>query len=162
MQLAVLRDKISVVINMLCNFYKHEVLDSIITDDDEWLSEKNYELIKKCFSKEERPTPSVSEFKKRYRKKLFKGGKLSLPNYCLGECGKLFHIRRMGELEHKREVVFMTRAKELVQGLHQQTQQGICVPGGINTLVRSFTATYYFRGIRERHTKSLHRHMQIV
>lgn len=62
MQLAVLRDKISVVINMLCNFYKHEVLDSIITDDDEWLSEKNYELIKKCFSKEESPTPSLSEF----------------------------------------------------------------------------------------------------
>ena len=124
MQLAVLRDKVSVVINMLC---KHEVLDSNITDDDEWLSEKIYELIKKCFSKEDSPTPSVSEFKKRYRKKLFKAGKLSLPNYCLGECGKVFHIRSTGEVEHKREVVFMTRAKELVQGLHQQTQQGICV-----------------------------------
>ena len=53
----------------------------------------------------------------------------------------------MGEVGHKREVVFMTRAEELVKGLHQQTQQGICLPGGINTLVRSFTATYYFRGI---------------
>ena len=37
------------------------VLNSIITH--EWLSEKNFESIKKCFSEEDSPTPSVSEFK---------------------------------------------------------------------------------------------------
>ena len=50
---------------------------------------------------------------------------------------------------HKREVVFMKRAIELVKDLHQQTNEGICAPGGINTLVRSFTATFYFKGIRK-------------
>ena len=117
--------------------------------NDDWLSEKNYKMIKQCFSKDHCHIPSVTEFKKRYRRKLFKGGKLSLPNYCLGKAETLFHIRRAGTVEHKRKVVFMKRAKNIVKELHQQTNEGNCVPGGINTLVRSFTATYYFKGIRK-------------
>ena len=107
------------------------------------------ELIKLSLSTECSHSPSVSGFRKKYRKKLFKGGKVSLPNYCLGVCGKLFHISRVGKVEHKREVVFMKRAIEIVKDLHQKTNEGICAPGGINTLVRSFTATFYFKGIRK-------------
>ena len=43
----------------------------------------------------------------------------------------------------------MKKAKEIVKSLHQQSKKGVCVPGGINTLVRSFTAMYYCRGIRQ-------------
>ena len=41
------------------------------------------------------------------------------------------------------------RAKEIVKALHQQTAEGVCVPGGINTLVRSFTANYFCKNIRK-------------
>ena len=41
------------------------------------------------------------------------------------------------------------RAKEIVKALHQQTATGVCVPGGINTLVRSFTANYFCKNIRK-------------
>ena len=36
-----------------------------------------------------------------------------------------------------------------MRALHQPKAEGVCVPGGINTLVRSFTATYYCKGIRK-------------
>ena len=102
-------------------------------------------MIKKCLSIECCSDPSVLDFKK---KKLFKGGKTTAPNYCLDEHGTLCHIARVRNVEQKREVVSADKAKEIVQSMHQQKKKGICVPGGINTLVRSFTSVYYYRGIR--------------
>ena len=46
-----------------------------------------------------------------------------------------------------REVVVLDKAKEIVRGLHQPKAEGVCVSGGINALVRSFTSTYYCKGI---------------
>ena len=48
-----------------------------------------------------------------------------------------------------REVVVLDRAKEIVRGLHQPKAEGVCVPRGINALVRSFTSTYYCKGIQK-------------
>ena len=49
----------------------------------------------------------------------------------------------------RKEVVVVEKAKEIVRALHQPKAEGVCVPGGINTLVRSFTATYFCKGIRK-------------
>ena len=49
----------------------------------------------------------------------------------------------------KGPVNVMHASKEVVKALHQQRGEGVCVPGGINTLVRSFTATYFCKGIRK-------------
>ena len=67
----------------------------------------------------------------------------------LNDHGTLFHIKRIHKTEQKFEVVSVSRAKELVRLMHQHKAEGICVPGGINTLVRSFTANYYCKGIRK-------------
>ena len=72
-----------------------------------------------------------------------------MPNFCLNDHGTLFHIKRIRKTEQKFEVVSVSRAKELVRLMHQHKAEDICVPGGINTLVRSFTANYYCRGIRK-------------
>ena len=106
-------------------------------------------MIKKCLTGEYSADPSVCDFKKTYRKKLFKAGNTSTPNFCLNDHGTLFHIKRIRKTEQKCEVVSVSRAKELVRLMHQHKAEGICVPGGINTLVRSFTANYYCRGIRK-------------
>ena len=104
-------------------------------------------MIKKCLVADASSDPAVSEFKKHFRKKLFKSGKIAEPNYCIDEHGKLFNITRVRGTEQRREVVVRERAKEIVKALHQQTGEGVCVPRGINTLVRSFTATYFCKGI---------------
>ena len=70
-----------------------------------------------------------------------------MPNFCLDSKGSLLHIKHVGSAEEKREVVTLKKAKELVLNMHQRSE-GICNPGGINTLVRSFSSTYYYKGIR--------------
>ena len=59
----------------------------------------------------------------------------------------LLHIKRVGGTEEKREVVTASRARELVKAMHRHTE-GVCNPGGINTLENSFSSTFYYRGIR--------------
>ena len=120
-----------------------------VGEDDEWLNESNCEMIKKCLMDEWSTDPAVCEFKKIFRKKLFKSGKVAETNYCIDEQGKLFHIKQIQKTEQRREVVVRGRAKEIVKALHQQTATGVCVPGGINTLVRSFTANYFCKNIRK-------------
>ena len=78
----------------------------------------------------------------------YKAGKIAQPNFCIDEHGTLFHITRMGKTEVRKEVV-VEKAKEIVRALHQPKAEGVCVPGGINTPVWSFTATYYCKGIRK-------------
>ena len=63
------------------------------------------------------------------------------------DTGSVLHITRKGNNEKKREVVTVTKAREPVTRMHERSE-GICNPGGINMLVRSFSATYYCRGIR--------------
>ena len=106
-------------------------------------------MIRKCLSAECGSDPAVSDFKRRFCKKLYKAGKIVQPNIYVDEHGTLFHITRKGKMDVRKEVVVVEKAKEIVRGLHQPKAEGVCVPGGINTLVRSFTATYYFRGIRK-------------
>lgn len=102
-------------------------------------------MIRKCL--ECNGDTSVSEFRRIHRKKLFKGGKVSMPNFCLDETGTLLHIKRMGKTKEKREVVTVEKAKKIVQSMHQHAED-VCNPGGINTLVRSFSSTYYCKKIR--------------
>lgn len=61
--------------------------------------------------------------------------------------GVLLHIKRVQGREEKREVVTASRAQELVMAMHNRTE-GVCNPGGTNTLENTFSATYYYRGIR--------------
>ena len=77
--------------------------------EDEWLNESNCEMIKKCLMADASSDPAVSEFKKHFRKKLFKSGKIAEPNYCIDEHGKLFHITRVRGTEQRREVVVRER-----------------------------------------------------
>ena len=102
-------------------------------------------MIKKCL--ENSTDPSVTTFRQINRKKLFKGGKKSMPNFCLDGNGALLRIRRVGAREEKREVVTLAKGKELVKSMHQRAQ-GVCNPGGINPLVRTFSSAYYCRRIR--------------
>ena len=46
-----------------------------------------------------------------------------------------------------RVVVTASRARELLKAMHTHST-GICNPGGINSLDKSFSFTYYYRGIR--------------
>ena len=46
-----------------------------------------------------------------------------------------------------REVVTASRAREIVKAMHNRSA-GICNPGGINMLEKSFSSTYCYRGIR--------------
>ena len=85
-------------------FFLYDTIVKFCTEDD-WLSEPNCKMIKKCVSVECCSDPSVLDFKKKYRKKLFKGVKITAPNYCLDEHGTLYHILRVRNVEQKREVV---------------------------------------------------------
>ena len=103
-------------------------------------------MIKKCLQKS--TDPLVVDYRKMHRKKLFKGGNKASPNFCLDGNGSLLHITRVGEREEKRVVVTAKKAKELVKSMHERSE-GICNPGGINTLENSFSSIYYCRGIRQ-------------
>ena len=100
---------------------------------------------KKCF--QHTKDVAVLEFCRTHRKKLYKGGNKSLPNFTLDTNGVLLHIKRVGQREEMREVVTASRARELVKAMHTHST-GICNPGGINSLEKSFSSTYYYRGIR--------------
>ena len=102
-------------------------------------------MIKRCFQHDNDPT--VLEFSRTHRKGLYKGGNKSFPNFTLNSDGVLLHIKRIGHRQETREVVTSSRAGEIVKGMHIHNA-GICNPGGINMLEKSFSSTYYFRGIR--------------
>ena len=101
-------------------------------------------MLKKCFQRSN--DPAVLEFTRTHRKKLFKGGNKSYPNFRLDNEGVLLHIKRIGQRQETREVVTAGRAREIVQSMHNHSA-GICNPGGINVMEKSFSATN-FRGIR--------------
>ena len=103
-------------------------------------------MIKKCLQSS--TDPLVVDYRKMHRKKLFKGGNKASPNFCLDGNGSLLHITRVGEREEKRVVVTAKKARELVKSMHERSE-GICNPGGINTLENSFSSIYYCRGIRQ-------------
>ena len=113
--------------------------------DNSWITSSNLELIKKCLQEDK--DPAVLEFCKTHIKKLYKGGNKSLPNFTVYSNGVLLHIKQVGGREEKREVVTASRARELVKAMHSHTE-GVCNPGGINTLENSFSSTFYYRGIR--------------
>ena len=115
------------------------------SSDESWITNSNIEMIKKCF--QQTKDPAILEFCKTHRKKLYKGGNKSLPNFTLDSNGVLLHIKRVGQREEMREVVTASRARELVKAMHNRSA-GICNPGGINALEKSFCSTYYYRGIR--------------
>ena len=102
-------------------------------------------MIKRCL--QNTPDPVVIDFCKTYRKKLFKGGNKALPNFSIEDNGVLVHIKRIGKREERRKVVTKTEANEIVKALHIHSD-GVCNPGGINSLENYFCSTYYYRGIR--------------
>ena len=57
-----------------------------VGEDDEWLNESNCEMIKKCLMDEWSTDPAVCEFKKIFRKKLFKSGKVATAEMNRGSC----------------------------------------------------------------------------
>ena len=92
------------------------------------------------------------------RKKLYKGGKLDQPFFCLGEvhhrtvlCGILYTRGRIDS----RQVVTAEQAYQIVLKLHQDVHSNTCKPGGINAIVAQFTMTYYCGGIRSNVEKLL-------
>ena len=113
-------------------------------NEDSWITSSNTEMIK-CFQQSR--DVAVLEFCRTHRKKLYKGGNKSLPNSTLDTNGVLLHIKRVGQREEMRVVVTASRARELLKAMHTHST-GICNPGGINSLDKSFSFTYYYRGIR--------------
>ena len=111
-------------------------------NDESWITSSNMEMIKKCF--QETNDPAVLEFCRTYRKKFYKGGNKSLPNFTVDDNGVLLHNKRVGQREEMREVVTASRAREIVKAMHNRSA-GICNPGGINMLEKSFSC---YRGIR--------------
>ena len=97
-------------------------------------------MIKRCL--QNTPDPVVIDFCKTYCKKLFKGGNKALPNFSIEDNGVLVHIKRIGKREERRKVVTKTEANEIVKALHIHSD-GVCNPGGINSLEKSFCSTYY-------------------
>ena len=114
-------------------------------NDESWITSSNMEMIKKCF--QETNDPAILEFCRTYRNKLYKGGNKSLPNFTVDGNGVLLHIKRVGQREEMREVVTASRAREIVKAMHNRSA-GIYNPGGINMLEKSFSSTYFYRGIR--------------
>ena len=116
-----------------------------------WLTDKTCEMIMLCLSSETSSDPSVAEFRKMYRKKIYKGGKLSSPNFCIEEDANhdrvLCRISRYRGKVSTRQILTSVRAKEVITAMHCH-DGGVCAPGGINALVSKFTAKYYCRGIR--------------
>jgi hypothetical protein len=127
----------------------HCIATTFHVEIDEWLDNSKCEMIRKCLMAEYASDPAVCGFKKRFRKKLYKAGRISQPNFCINEHGTLFHITRVRNKEIQREVVVVGKAKEILRSMHQPKSEGVCVPGGINSLVRLFTASYYCKGIRK-------------
>ena len=100
----------------------------------------------------QRPNDDDSKrFRLENRKKLYKGGKLSQPFFCLGEVNNqtvlccILYTR--GRIE-TRQVISMAQAHNIVTNLHKHTSSNTCKPGGINAIVGQFTMTYYCKGIR--------------
>ena len=91
--------------------------------------------------------PAILEFRTTNRKRLYKGGNKSFPNFTVDANDVLLHIKRIGKREKKREVVDAIRAREIIKALHTHASV-VCNPGGINALEKSFLLTYYYRRIR--------------
>ena len=81
-------------------------------------------MIRKCLSVECGNDPAVTDFK-RFRKKLYKAGKIAQPNFYVDEHGTLFHITRKGKMNVRKEVVVVEKAKEIVRRLHQPKAEGV-------------------------------------
>ena len=115
----------------------------------DWLTE---DICQQIVCMLQRPNDDDSKrFRVANRKKLYKGGKLSLPFFCLGDvnnktvlCGILYTHGRI----ETRQVVSMTQAHHIVTNLHKDMSSNTCKPVGIDALVGHFTMTYYCKGIR--------------
>ena len=115
----------------------------------DWLTE---DICQQIVCMLQRPNDDDSErFRVANRKKLYKGGKLSLPFFCLGDVNNKTILCRIsythGRVE-TRQVVSMSQAHHIVTNLHKDVSSNTCKPGGINALVGQFTMTYYYKGIR--------------
>ena len=107
----------------------------------------------------ENPNDDTSkQFRINNRKKLYKGGKLGCPYYCLGEVNDqtvLCRIMYTRQRVESRRVLSHSQACDVVMKLHKDSDGKTCKPGGINALVSLFTMTYYYKGIRSVVTKVL-------
>ena len=62
-------------------------------------------MIKKWLGGCDDDDQAVADFKKKHRKKLYKSGKVSQPNYCLDKHGTLYRMTSVRNSLQKREVV---------------------------------------------------------
>ena len=115
----------------------------------DWLTE---DICRQIVSMLQRPNDDDSKrFRLANRKKLYKGGKLNQPFFCLGEVNNQTVLCRVsytrGRIE-TRQVISMAQAHNIVTNLHKDVSSNTCKPGGINAIVGRFTMTYYCKGIR--------------
>ena len=120
---------------------------------DEWLNDGNIEMIKKCLSPEFKNETEVIEFRKLYRKKLYKGGNVSKPNFEMNENCKhgivLCKVVYSQKGKTAQEILTRTQAFNIVLELHKDSETHVCNQGGINSIVRLFNSRYYYKGIRQ-------------
>ncbi len=118
----------------------------------DWLSECVCQLILRSLNPQTQQDQEVVDFVRVHRKKLYKGGRKSEPNFCIGENSHhetvLCRLMRSKNRIEAREVVTTARAHQIVESLHSSAP-GVCNPGGINSIVGLFTCKYYYKGIRK-------------
>ena len=115
----------------------------------EWLNDENCQQILYMLQNPE--DEKSKQFRTSNRKKLYKGGKLDLPFFCLGEVNHETVLCRVmytrGRVESRR-VVTNLQARTIIENMHRDLNNDVCKPGGINALVGQFTLSYYCKGIR--------------
>jgi len=118
-------------------------------------------MIKKRLNPEFKKEAEVIEFRKLHRKKLYKGGNVSKPNFEMNEnCN---HEMVLCKVEHSqigktaREILTRTQAFNIVLELHKDRKTQVCNQGGINSVVSVFNSRYYYKGVRQM-TESVLKH----
>ena len=81
-----------------------------------WITSSNIEMIEKSLQSTD--DPAILEFCRTNRKRLYKGGNKSFPNFTVDANDVLLHIKRIGKWEEKREVVDASRAREIIKVMH--------------------------------------------
>ena len=120
---------------------------------DECLSDGNIEMIKKCLNPEFKNEAEVIEFRKLHRKKLYKGGNVSKPNFEMNENCKhemvVCKVVYSQKSKTAREILTKTQAFNIVLELHKDSKTQVCNQGGINSIISLFNSRYYYKGIRQ-------------
>ena len=68
--------------------------------DESWITESNIELIKKCLQQSR--DPASIEFCRTHRKRLYKGGNKTYPNFTLDSNGVLYYYATLSARRDKR------------------------------------------------------------